>query len=192
MSTYLQRMIYGLLLPLDTGMLAKTEPEIPATGATGGSLAYLQIIFYLLCLVAVLFLAAKTTRWLGGKAGRSHGRYMRVVETLYLGPNRSLSLIMVCNRLYLISTAERNLNLLREINDTEVLGKILAENAPVEGEQGRTQKGKSFSDYLHRLLTAFPDGEGSLSNQPGVESPTQRIEERLMKLRTHRGPSGDE
>ncbi|NLW56923.1 MAG: flagellar biosynthetic protein FliO [Firmicutes bacterium] len=158
----------------------------------GGSVAYLRIIFYLLCFVAVLVLAAKATRWLGGRVGRGRGRYLQVIDTLYLGPNCFLSLIMVCRRLYLIGTVERNINLLREIDDPKMLALILAENTPAEDGVGKAQKGKSFPDYLQRLLGTLPDGGGNFSAPPGAESSAERIEERLMKLRTHRGPSEDE
>ncbi len=196
MSTYLQRVLYGLLLTLDPGGEGMLEPEIPAeipaSGMMGGPGSYLRIILYLLCFVAVLVLAAKATRWLGGRVGRRQGRYIQVVDTLYLGPNCFLSLILVCRRLYLIGTAERKINLLKEIDDPEVVALILKENAPAEDGAERIFKGKSFADYLQRLLGGFSDGEGNSLRQPGAESPAERIEERLMKLRTHRGPSEDE
>ena len=190
MITYLLLGMSGLLIALpDAGVVEKTDPVIATAGNT---FAFLQIIFYLICLVAVLFLASRATRWLGGKVGGVRGRYMRVIETLYLGPNRSLYLITVCNRLLLISTAERNINLVMEINDPAVLSKIMEENTLSADSNGKGQTPKSFSDYMKKLLDASKvDGTTGI-DRAGADSSSHRIEERLMKFRTHRGQNGHE
>ena len=162
--------------------------SMPQEVAPEPNFSYLQIISYLLCFVLVLYLASKAARWLGKMAGGRSGRHLRLVDTLYLGPNRAIYLVMAGKQVFLVGTGERNPTLLAEIKDPELLETIQAELAPtVAGRQGT---GKGFSDHLKGLMNGGLNAPGSVQ-QPGEMTSTQRIEERLMKFRTHRGYKSD-
>jgi len=151
---------------------------------------YFQLLFYLLCFVVVLFLAFKVTRWLGGKVVGRSGHHLRLVETLYLGPNRSLHLVLVGRQLFLVAAVERNLTLLTEIKDVDLVRTLHEQTALPPTEPGR-EGAKNFADYLKRLLDGGATQKES-SASPEVLNSAQRIEERLMKLRNHRGQKTDE
>ena len=178
--------LLGFFIPL-AGFDSETI-SVPQEVAPETEFSYLQIISYLLCFLLVLFLASKVARWLGRKAGGRSGSHLRLVETIYLGPNRAIHLVMVGKQLFLVGAADRNLTLLAEIRDPDLLGTIQAELAhPVAGRQAT---GKGFADYLKGLLDGDLNDPGT-AGQPGVMTSTQRIEERLMKYRTHRGHKSD-
>ena len=176
-------------MPLPEMELVEQTPRLENI-APPHDFTYWQLAFYLLCFAVVLFLAYKLTRWLGGKIGGRSSHYLGLVETLYMGPNRSLHLVRVGKQLFLVASAERSLTLLTEITDLELLMKLQEEviSAPVEAEQGAT---KGFADYLKKLLES---GATQKEPTPGreVHNSAQRIEERLMKFRTHQGQKKDE
>ncbi|HHW12407.1 MAG TPA: flagellar biosynthetic protein FliO [Firmicutes bacterium] len=185
-SLYPLHTLLGFFIPLaefDSETFSITQEVTPEP-----SFSYFQLISYLLCFVLVLYLASKAARWLGRVAGGRSGLHLRLVDTLHLGPNRAVHLIMVGKQLFLVGAAERNLTLLTEISDPDLLGTIQAELAPpVTGRQGG---GKGFADHLKGLLNGG-FGEVGSAPPPDVMTPTQRIEERLMKYRTHRGYKSD-
>lgn len=190
MSSY-----FTYLLPVF--LLALPEFDVPESAVTPGvapepSFAYLQtIIFYLLCFVAVLFLASKVTHWLGRRVGGSSGRHLRLVETLSFGPNRTLHLISVGQQLFLVAVADRSVTMLAEISDPHVLAELQAEAALRVTEQEQVKVGNNFADHLKRLLERGFDSKGRLEQQRTATS-KQRIEERLMAIRTNRGRKTDE
>lgn len=184
--------LLGFFIPLaafDSDTISVSRgPEVSPEVAPETSFSYLQIIFYLVCFVLVLYFASRVARWLGGKAGGRSGFHLRLVETLYIGPNRALHLVMVGKQLFLVGAAERNLTFLAEIHDPDLLRALQAELARPVAERQAT--GKGFSDYLKGLLNGGPS-EPETANQPGVMTQAQRIEERLMKYRSHRGHKSD-
>ncbi|HHT04659.1 MAG TPA: flagellar biosynthetic protein FliO [Hydrogenispora sp.] len=178
--------LLGFFIPLaefDSGTIS-VPPEV----APENNFSYLQIISYLLCFVLVLYLAYKVARWVGRKAGGHAGFHLQLVETLYLGPNRAVHLVKVGKQLFLVGAAERNLTFLAEIQDPDLLETIQAELVqPAAGRQG---SGKGFADYLKGLLDGGQN-HSEKAGEPEVLTQAQRIEERLMKYRTHRGHKSD-
>lgn len=189
MSNYYYLILPGFLMPL-------TELDIPASTVPtevvpDHSFAYLPtIVFYLLCFVAVLFLASKVTQWLGRKVGGSSGRHLRLVETLSFGPNRTLHLISVGQQLFLVAVADRSMTMLAEIKDPQVLAELQAEAASRDTEQDEAKSSTDFANHLKRLLDRGKD-KGPLEHREMATS-KQRIEERLMAIRNNRGQKGDE
>ncbi|NLC54173.1 MAG: flagellar biosynthetic protein FliO [Firmicutes bacterium] len=178
--------LLGFLIPLagfDSETISAPQEVAPET-----SFSYLQIISYLLCFLLVLYLASKVARWLGRRAGGRSGHHLRLVETLYLGPNRALHLVMVGKQLFLMGDAERNLSFLTEIRDPDLVGSLQAELDHPGAD--RQAAGKGFADHLKGLLDGGRKDPGSAA-QPEVMTQAQRIEERLMKYRTQRGLKSD-
>jgi hypothetical protein len=79
-----------------------------------------------------------------------------------------------------------------EINDPAVLSKIMEENTLSADSNGKGQTPKSFSDYMKKLLDASKADGTTGIDRAGADSSSHRIEERLMKFRTHRGQNGHE
>jgi flagellar protein FliO/FliZ len=188
MSSHFYLILPGFLMPL-------TEWEVPAStvppeATPDHSFAYLPtIIFYLLCFVAVLFLASLVTRWLGRKVGGGSGRHLRLVETLPLGPNRTLHLVSVGQQLFLVAVADRNVTMLAEISDSQLLAALQVEAALREAEKEQAKGSNDFASHLKRILERGKDKE-RLDDQKTATA-KQRIEERLMAIRTNRGQKGD-
>lgn len=80
----------------------------------GGFLDYLGI---LIVFCAILFLAWLTTRLIGRRfAGDVRNRRMQVVETLPLGMDRSLLLVRVGQRHYLLATGRGRTDFMAEVD----------------------------------------------------------------------------
>lgn len=174
----------GLLMPLSK--MSSGDEFLPLEKNTPPQdFTYLQLLFYLLCIIVVLFLAFRVPRWLGGKIGGRSGHHLRLVETIYLGPNRSLHLVLVGRQLFLVAAAERSLTLLGEIKDEELLMKLREETASPSNTPGHGGA-KNFAEHLKRLLEGEVTPKEAAAS-PEKLSPAQRIEEKLMKYRTHRG-----
>lgn len=170
----------ALINPIpDAGIVEHTEPADVGFNVSGwnGSV-FLQVLFYIFCLLAVLFLASKAVRWLGGKVGGKRNHYMKVVESLYLGPNRSIHLVLICNQLFLISNADRSLKLLATIEDSATIDELVKENFSAQKENS-TQK--SFSEFLKKFIEASSDEES------GLDSASHKIEEQLVEIKTRQG-----
>ncbi|HEX2954009.1 MAG TPA: flagellar biosynthetic protein FliO [Bacillota bacterium] len=112
----------------------------------GYNLAY----FLFICLV-VIIVAYYATRWIAKYAkgaGNSHGRLIKIAESVYLGPNRGLHLILVGKKLYLIGQADLGLSILAEIEDEE----LIAQAVEHAGETGGTASMNSFGQYLQTFM----------------------------------------
>lgn len=172
----------ALLIPIpDAGIVEHTEPADVGLNVSGWNGSYfIQIIFYLFCLVAVLFLASKAVRWLGGKVGGRSNHYMKMVESLYLGPNRSIHLVLICNQLFLICNADRSIKLLAKIEEPAIINELVKENLSTQKVKP-TQK--SFSAFLKKFIEASSDEE------LGLDSTSHKIEEQLVEIKARQGRS---
>ena len=120
-----------------------------AAGADGGYLANYDIestpkpaavswwstLAYLLSLVAVFALvvglAYFTARFIGSRFSTRSSGGGRVLENLPLGPNRSVCVVKIAGRVFLLGVTENNITLLSEITDDETI-ENLQENAPAD------------------------------------------------------------
>ena len=101
----------GLFL-LPAVVSGKTDGDPGTDFNTGG-----QWIWALISLIIVVALSYWATRFFAGKLGISQARHIKVAESLFLGPNRHLYLLLVHDKVLLIGSTEHGLNLLQEIND---------------------------------------------------------------------------
>lgn len=106
----------GLLALVDTATTAA-----PATGNAWGWLGTaLQLIWVLFLFALVIFLAYITTRVVGRRFAGS-GRYLRVVDSLPLGQNRSLSLVEVSGEIYCVGITDHGVSLLGKIAKDDLI-----------------------------------------------------------------------
>ncbi|MFW6386627.1 MAG: FliO/MopB family protein [Bacillota bacterium] len=71
-----------------------------------------QILFYLLLVIALIYLAAKLFRRRVFRGGG--GRHLQNLERMYFAPDKFLSLVRVKDRVILFSIGEENINEIRE------------------------------------------------------------------------------
>jgi len=141
-----------------------------------------SLIWYFLSFIIILLLAAWGIKWMAGKMGRIRGKHLKLVESLYLGPNRGLHLIRVGNRLFLIGLADRYIELLAEINDLETLVETEEEALTASQSPGHPVY-KDFSHYLQRILRVKENNVGTNTGS--------RLENELKRFKDFRGKQGE-
>jgi flagellar biogenesis protein FliO len=130
-----------LLIPEITYAANKAEPEPELFGGS-------QWFFALLSLVFVVFLAYWATRFLAGKYGNIPSRHIKVAESLCLGPNRHLYLLLVNNQVLLVGSSEHGLQLMKEYSDPVFFEEMLRASL-----QSQVSPANKFQELLAPLLT---------------------------------------
>ncbi len=73
-------------------------------------------------IILVLFLTYYGTKWLSVKTNLTmKSRYMNIVDKIMLGQNKFLAIAEVNNKFYLLSITEKNINILKELGDFQLL-----------------------------------------------------------------------
>ena len=94
--------VFGFLLSvagvflLSAMVIAKTNEDSGPNFNSG------QWIWALLSLVIVVIIAYWATKLLAGKMGSARAQYIKVAESLFLGPNRHLYLLLVNGQIFLL------------------------------------------------------------------------------------------
>ncbi len=135
-----------------------------------GSFLYFFGIFILFC--AILFLAWLTTRLIGRRAaGERKTRIMRIVETLPLGMDRSLVLVRVGEKHYLLATSR---------NRTDFMGEV----QPGEIPESPAQTAGDFRSILERYagLGRHQERDAEREDVPDGDRPLQEGIRRIRKL----------
>lgn len=107
------------------GYLAGYENADPRPTAVSwwSTLAYLVSLFAIFGFVVVM--AYFAARFLGGKfAQHITGSGGRILEHLPLGPNRSVCVVEMANRVFLLGVTEHSITLLSEITDPEEIERL--------------------------------------------------------------------
>ena len=134
-----------------------------------------EYLKFILVFIIVLLLAAWITRWLAGKTGRIRGRYLKIIDSLSLGPNRGLYLVLLVDRLFLIGAADRSVQLVAEVDDPGLVDEVRK-----KGEGSPFQHNIGFFQCLQRIVSP---GEGS-EGEGGDPGPTvSKIKAKLSKLK---------
>ena len=56
-------------------------------------------------------------------------RYINIIDKIMLGQNKFLAIAEICNKYYLISITEKNINIINELEDFKLLPDVKAENS---------------------------------------------------------------
>jgi flagellar biogenesis protein FliO len=120
---------------------AKAEPKPELFG--GG-----QWLLSLLSLILVVFLAYWTTRFLAGRYGNLPTRHIKVAESLCLGSNRYLYLLLVNNHALLVGSTEQGLALIKEYDEPG-----FCEELRLSATANQTMARGKLTNWLAPLLT---------------------------------------
>lgn len=77
-----------------------------------------SLIFAIAGIVLVLFLTYYCTRWLSSKTNMGlKSKYMNIVDRIMLGQEKYLAIAEIYGKYYLLSITEKNINILKELED---------------------------------------------------------------------------
>ena len=134
------------------GYLAGYDTEVtpkPAAVSWWSTLAYLVSLVAVFALVVGL--AYFTAKFVGSRFNAKSSGGGRVLENLPLGSNRSVCVIKIAGRVFLLGVTENNITLLSEITDDETI-ENLQENAP---ENIFSKDFGTFSQLVQKIQPPF-------------------------------------
>lgn len=159
----------GLFL-LPGAALAQAENEIGPEFSGG------QWVWSLFSLIIVVVLAFWATKFLAGRFGLSQAKHIKVAESLFLGPNRHLYLLLVNGKVLLVGSAEHGIDLIKEFDD-EQFYKELLESAEITPKKPTGR----FAEMILPVLNGLNSGE---TVDTGLTNSKQRLQEGLEKIRS--------
>ena len=100
----------------------------PTAVSWWSTLAYMLSLFAVFGVVLVM--AYFAARFIGGRfnAARLSASGGRVLENLPLGPNRSVCIVEMAGRVFLLGVTEHNINLLGEVTDKDLIEHLHAQS----------------------------------------------------------------
>lgn len=112
----------------------------------------LSLLGALLVLGLVLFLAYKSSRWLGHRYGAQslRGTHMEVLERVMLAPDRSLVLVRLRDRVLLLGVTAQRIETLAQLDPSDYTGAPAAPDASPAAD--------SFAAMLRDALGGFGKG----------------------------------
>jgi flagellar biogenesis protein FliO len=150
-------------------VLGKTESDPGSEFNTGG-----QWIWALFSLIIVVALSYWATRFFAGKLGISQAKHIKVAESLFLGPNRHLYLLLVHDKVLLIGSTDHGLNLLQEIEDPTFYAELEQVASSSQLPSGK------FAKMMGPILSGLnPRGAVDVDATGG----RQRLQDGLAKIR---------
>ncbi|MEA2062230.1 MAG: flagellar biosynthetic protein FliO [Gemmatimonadota bacterium] len=118
----------------------------------GGGISWFSVIGWILAVIGILILFLYLLkRFLQQPLGLASGvGNYEVLKTFPLGPRKSLCLVRVCGRLFLLGMTESSITRIAEYSDPEESAEILSQLS----DQGKEQ-GTQFSAIYQNLLGRF-------------------------------------
>ena len=127
------------------------EPK-PAEVSWWSTLAYLLSLFAVFAVVVVM--AYFAARFVGGRfnahMSASGGR---VLENLPLGPNRSVCIVEMAGRVFLLGVTDGSITLLSEITDREMIEYLHTQS--LSANDMFSQEFGTLSDLVHKIPPLF-------------------------------------
>jgi flagellar biosynthetic protein FliO len=79
----------------------------------------LKVLYFLLVFGIIISLAYFATRMMGKRVPGGTGKYMRIVDTLYMGTERALVIVRVKDEYLLMSSSGRGIEIIKKLEDFE-------------------------------------------------------------------------
>lgn len=90
--------------------------ETPATQEFSFFSSFIQMIAALSVVVGLILITRHFTAKLAGGGATRPGRHIRLVETRYLGPKKSLLLVEVGGEYFLLASTDQGINLIERVD----------------------------------------------------------------------------
>jgi len=130
--------------PSGEGLTATGEASSGATGTGIGS-AYGSLVKMIVALVVVIACIYGGMFLLGrvlGKRGKgvNSGRNLEVLESTYVGPKKTVSLVRIGEKAVLVGVTDNGISLLTQLDQTETASLLAAQDAPQDEAFGQFLK----------------------------------------------------
>ena len=135
------------------GYLAGYEEVEPVSAGVSwwSTLAY--VISLIAVFAIVLVMAYVFARLIGGKLNaRMSGQTSKVLENLPLGPNRSVCIVEMAGRVFLLGVTDSSINLLTEITDEEEIERLRTVARELSSDVFRQEFG-TLSSIMDRITS---------------------------------------
>lgn len=154
----------------ETALPLQTEPPKSASGGFSAVAVLFQLVLSLAVVCAliygVLYLIRRSRRF---KAGDDP--FLKNVASLPLAPNKTLYIVTLIDKAYLIGAADSALSLIAEITDKELIDAMNLHAARTDGPK------QDFSSFLH---TFFPAAKPKKAETNPFDSFLTKQRERLQ------------
>ena len=122
---------------------------ILAAGSTLESIG--QLISVLFIFIFVLVLCFYTTKFIGGYSKqRSNNKNLKIIETIGLGPNKTIVLVEAGDTYLVVAVGKENVSLLTQLSRDQL------KDFSFENVEDKTFSQESFQDILDKLKDKFP------------------------------------
>ena len=139
-----------------TVVMSSTATTEPAGEATTFESAYGSIFKMIAALVVVVGCIYGGLYLLGrlmgrGGKGAARGRNLELLESTFVGPKKSVSLLRVGDRSVLVGVTDNGISMLTELSEQETASLLAAQDAPVQEPFGAFLK-SAYSKVVQRRL----------------------------------------
>lgn len=136
-----------ILLSTSATSSAGTSSE-KKKGGMSTFLVFLRMIIVLAIVLAIIWIIFKLLQKTTGASSSKEDQFLRKVASLTISPGKTVQVVTLVDRAFLIGVADNSVNLLCEIEDPEL---ISAMNLYAEKNTG-TSKPKNFSEVLEIFM----------------------------------------
>jgi flagellar biogenesis protein FliO len=171
----LMMVVMGIVL-LPTITLAGARDEAPP------NFSGLQWIWALFSLVIVVIIAYWVTKTMAGKLGYAQAKHLKVAESLFLGPNRHLYLLLFEGKVLLVGSSEGGIQLLKELDDPG-LYEELQKNTALAQPALAGKFPELFNSFQRVLTNATHQQEAGEEGQTPVNNTHQRLLDGLERIK---------
>lgn len=155
-----------------------TEPAIPSRGYSFFS--FIKSIFSLGIIIVLIYLSVYALKVIFTKKSFfSNSQNIKIIESFYLSPQKILYLIVVANKIFLIASSEKGMDLLLEIQDEESKKLIFSANTATVSTEN------IFENVLNKFQKKYKaqeDIEPKKNNDNDLMQDLKQDIERLKKL----------
>ncbi|MBP5465586.1 MAG: flagellar biosynthetic protein FliO [Treponema sp.] len=131
--------------------------ELPAANASFGLGVYVRMLVVLAIIVAAIILLFRFLKRAAGMQGVQvdDDTFLRHISGVSVGANKSVQIVTLVDRAYLIGVSDSSVNLIAEIEDKELVNAMNLWS----DKKNKTAKPRSFADVLDIFMPHGPRAE---------------------------------
>lgn len=155
-------------------------PAAPSIGIG----VYVRMVFVLAVVVAAIILIFRFIKKSSGLAGVQDGddTFLRHVSGVPLGAGKSVQIVTLVDKAYILGVSENNVNLIGEVEDKELVNAMNLWS----DKRNRTSKPRSFADVLDLFMSKGPrtgsQGEGKSYSSGSTQALVDSLREQSKRF----------